>query len=207
MANEGTVTLTSDSIRGFHIKDSQIERVKSVLQDLQEFRIPLTALRVWDDLSSLLPSTPATDDLGIVTGTFGTSNPLVQTGDLKSAGATTRYARFLCALPERYVADEDVRIRVHAGMADNAADTTATIDLEVYEIQDDDQISADLCATAAQSINSTTYADKDFTITDTALAPGSILDVRIAIAINDGAGASPVTGSLAQISLRCDVRP
>jgi hypothetical protein len=53
----------------------------------QSFPIPLTDFRVWDAMQTPLPGTPATDDLGLVGGTFGTATPTLRTQDLKTAGA------------------------------------------------------------------------------------------------------------------------
>jgi hypothetical protein len=173
---------------------------------LQPFTIPWTAWRVWDAVQTNLPGTPATDDLGLIGGTFATAPPSIQTGDLKAAGATTRYARAQVELPWDYEAGQSVTLRFHAGMVTTISDGTATLDVEAYESDEEVGISADLCATAAQSINSLTFADIDFTITPTTLAAGDMLDVRIAIAINDTATGTAVIGCVGAAKLLCDVR-
>lgn len=162
--------------------------------------------RVWDAIATNLPATPATDDLGLVGGTFGTGSPSIQTGDLKNAGATTRYARTTFQLPKEYVAGQSVTIRAHAGMLTTVASATATIDFEVYRSDDEAGIGSDLCATAATTINSLTLADKDFTITAASLLPGDTLDIRIAIAVNDSATATAVTGIVGSVELLLDVK-
>mgnify|MGYP003147995460 CR=1 FL=1 len=43
--------------------------------------IPLTQWRTWDDIAVNLPANPASDDLGLVSGTFATASPLIQTVD------------------------------------------------------------------------------------------------------------------------------
>lgn len=178
------------------------------LAELQAFPIPLTDFRVWDAMQTLLPGTPATDDLGLVGGTFGTATPSVRTEDLKAAGATNKYARFLVQLPWEYVAGETVKLRFKAGMITTVANTTATLDCEAYKLQDDpdDAIGSDLVTTSATTMNSTTFADIDFTITPTSLSPGDILDVRITVAINDGATATAVIGGITSAKLLCDAR-
>lgn len=177
-----------------------------IQEDLAVYAIPLTEFRVWDALQTNLPGTAATDDLALSTGTLGTDMPSVQTGDLKAAGATTRYARLQFALPVEYVAGQSVTLRASAGMKTTASDGTATIDFQVYSSDRDTTVSADLCATAALSINDLVFADKDFTITATALTPGMMLDIRVAIAVNDAATATAVIGCLAQLELLCDVK-
>lgn len=174
--------------------------------DNSVFPVPLTDLRVWDAMQTNLPGTAASDDLAIIGGTFGTAPPIIQAGDLKAAGATTRYARFQAVLPECYVAGETVSLVLSAGMKTTVADTTCTVDVEAYRVDKISGISADLCATAAQSINSLVFASKTFLITSSSLGPGDVLDVRIAIACNDAATATAVTPTIAGLDLYCDIK-
>ena len=173
---------------------------------VQKYSLDLTQARVHDNLVSALPSTSANDDLTVAGNTFGTNTPTLETSDLKSAGATTRYARFIFVLPPEYDAGQTVQITTHAGLKDNAADTTATVDIECYLSDNEGSLGSDLCTTAAQDINSTTLATDTFTITSGALVVGSVLDIRVALAINDGAGASPVTGQIGNIAVLLDIR-
>lgn len=149
----------------------------------------------------------STDDLRLVGGTFATGVPSIQTGDLKNAGATTRYARVQVQLPPEYVAGETVSIKVNAGMVTTVASASATIDFEVYKSDRGILISgSDLCATAAQSINSTTFADLTFNITATSLSPGDILDIKMAIAVNDSATVTSVIGCAGSVELLLDIK-
>jgi len=173
---------------------------------LTEFAVPLTDLRVWDAMGSLLPAAGANDDLGLYGGTFGTNSPKVSTGDLKAAGATTRYARFQRELPAEYDAAETLTLRISAGMETTVSDGTATVDVECYKADREGGIGSDICATAAQSINSLTFANKDFTITPTGLSAGDMLDIRIAVAVNDAATATAVTATIGAIELLADVK-
>ncbi len=178
------------------------------MAELQVFPIRLTDFRVWDDMASLLPSAGATDDLGMIEGTWSTNTPSLQTEDLKAAGATNNRARVLVHLPWEYVAGNTVTLRFKAGMITTVADGTATLDCEAYKLQDDpdDAIGSDLVTTAATTINSTTFADIDFAVTATALSPGDILDVRITTAVNDGATGTAVIAGITSAKLLCDVR-
>lgn len=178
------------------------------LAELQSFPIPLTDFRVWDALQTLLPGTPATDDLGLVGGTFATATPSIRTEDLKAAGATNKRARVLVQLPWEYQSGETVTLRFKAGMITTVAGTSATIDCEAFKLQadPDDAIGSDLVSTAAQTINSLTFADVDFVITPTGLSPGDILDIRVTIAVNDGATATAVIAAFTSAKLLCDVR-
>lgn len=179
-----------------------------LLAELQAFPIPLTDFRVWDAMQTLLPGTPSADDLGLVGGTFGTATPSIRTEDLKALGATNQRARFLVQLPWEYVAGETVTLRFQAGMITTVAGTSATLDCEAYKLQDDpdDAIGSDLVTTSATSINSLTFASTDFVITPTSLSPGDILDVRVTIAVNDGASGTAVIAAITSAKLLADVR-
>jgi hypothetical protein len=197
---EGNLTLTGSYQK---VDSGDILNQKT----LESYLIPWTAWRVWDAVHTNLPGTAANDDLALVGGTFGTDTWCVESGDLKAAGATTRYARAFIQLPPEYEDGQTVNIRVRGGMETTVADNSATVDLEVYEsdYEGDAAGPTDLCATAAQSINSLTHADKDFTITATGLAAGDWLDVRLAVAVNDAATGTVVLARVGNVNLLCDV--
>lgn len=175
---------------------------------LQPFHVPLADFRVWDAFATLLPGTPAADDLGLVGGTWGAATPSLRTQDLKSAGLTSNRARVLVQLPWEYVAGQAVKLRFKTGMITTVAGTTATIDCEAFKLQadPDDAIGSDLVSTAATTINSLVFADIDFVITATSLSPGDVLDVRITTAITDAAAVTAVIGGITSCKLLCDVR-
>jgi hypothetical protein len=112
----------------------------------------------------------------------------------------------LVQLPPEYDDGETVQIRVHGGMKTTVSDTTATVDVECYESDKERGISADLCTTSAQTINSLTFGDDDFTITATSLVSGDVLDIRITVAITDGATGTAVLGEIGSVELLCDIR-
>lgn len=170
---------------------------------------PLTDLCVWNARQTPLPGTSVADDLGLYGGTWGTNAIRVMTYDVKTVGATTLYAAGRFALPIEYDAGEGVVMRFSAGMVGAIADTSCTLDLETYLIDGVgglDGSPTDLCATAAQSINSLTFANKDFTITSSGLVPGDELEFRIAVAVNDGAGGVSVQAAIATIQRLLDIR-
>lgn len=207
----GTSTFEDVRVSGvINIKDTGISaqtRSSILKQDAAvAFPVKLTDLRVWDAFQTNLPGTAATDDLALVGGTFGTSPPVVSAGDLKAAGATTRYARFQVTLPECYDAGETVTLALYAGMATTIADTSCTIDVQCYKLDKAGAIGSDLCTTSATSINSLVLAAKSFTITPSGLVAGDTLDVRIAIACTDAATATAVTPTVAAIDLLCDIK-
>lgn len=170
------------------------------------FVIPMTSCRVWDAPQTLLPGTAANDDLGLVRGTLGTNSLVLSAGDLKAAGATTRYAGLQIPIPAEYDAGESLTLRLSAGMQTTVADNSATVDVQVYKADREGAVGSDLCATSVQGINSLTFSDKDFVITPTGLAPGDLLDVRIAVAVNDAATATAVTAAIGAVELLADVR-
>jgi len=186
-----------------------IARSKLAQDTLQPYRIPFTDLRIHDALQTLLPGTAAADDLGLVGGAHGTDAPMVQAGDLKASGTITRYARFLTALPIEYDDDETVQVRVTCGMQTTVADASCTVDVTAFLFDNDGTLNGgptDLCTTAAQDMNSLTAASKDFTLTDTNLVSGSILDISIAIVCNDVATGTAVIPSIYAIALLADVK-
>lgn len=170
------------------------------------FPIGLDSLRVWDAYATNLPGTAAADDLALVGGTFGTSPPVVSAGDVKALGATTRYARLQVQLPECYDAGETMSLVINCGMVTTIADTSCTVDVQCYKIDKAAGIGADLCATAATSMNSVTFAAKTFSITSSGLVAGDVFDVRITIAVTDAATGTAVTPTIAAIDLVCDIK-
>lgn len=203
----GTMNVADNSVTNASVAaTAAIARTKLAQDALTCYPVAFTDLRVHDSLNTDLPGTSASDDLGLYGGTFGTDGPLVRTYDVKAAGAVTLYARALVRLPAEYEGGETVQFRLSAGMKTTVSDGTATVDVEACKLDKDGGVGSDLCATAAQSINSLTFADKDFTITATTLSPGDVLDVRFAIAVNDVATATAVIGAIGGIDLLCDVR-
>lgn len=173
---------------------------------LAQFVIPLHAWRIWDAYDQDLNGGAASDDLGLVNGTFGTAHSRIEAGDLKAAGATTRYARTMVALPPEYDDGGSIQLRFHAAMVTTVADNSCTLDVEAYKCDEDGTLSADLCTTAATSINSVTWADYDFVITESSRVSGEILDVRIAIACNDGATGTEVLPAIGATKLLVDIK-
>lgn len=189
--------------------DIQPARARTDLlqEDEARVKIPLEDFRVWNAYATLLTGTANADDLELNGGTFGTSHPSIQTGDLKNAGATTRYARVVVNLPYSYVAAQTVKVRLSAGMLTTVASASATVDVEAYRHDGDTTLTgSDICATAAQSCNSLTFANLDFVITATTLQPGDSLDLRIAIAVNDSATGTAVIGCVGAAELLLDVK-
>lgn len=206
--------LTTDTLRVTgrvtHVNNFQpaIDTGQLAERPLQEYAIDLAACRIHDNYGVILPNAGATDDLGLVGGTLGTSAPSLQTEDLKTAGATLNYARVQVTLPPEYVAGETVKIRIVGGMKTTVADTTAFADVQCYENEEDDTVSADLCTTAQTTINALIASPTtvDFVITAATLSPGTVLDVRVATNVTDAAESTAVIGCITKISLLCDTQ-
>jgi hypothetical protein len=88
-----------------------VERSK-MAQEVLKFNIPLELLRVHDAFQTDLPTTAASDDLGLIIGTFGTDAIVVQTSDSKNTSVTQR-ARFTFALPHNSAARRQQSILRH----------------------------------------------------------------------------------------------
>jgi hypothetical protein len=91
-------------------------------------------------------------------------------------------------------------------METNPSDGTATVDLQAWKPDGAGAVGSDLCTTAAQSINSLTAADKDFTIDASGIDPGDKLLCVLSLAVVDGATATAVTPAVYAITRRCDTR-
>ena len=194
-----TVLIPSGEIANSQIAASAaIERSKLAAEQLKD-NIPLELLRVHDAFQTDLPTTAASDDLGLIIGTFGTDAIVVQTSDLKNTTGTQR-ARFRYRLPHNYVSGQLISVVAWAGMKTTVANGTATVDFEVYKKNDSTGlVGSDLVSTSATTINSLTAADKAFVIDPTGLAAGDELDVRVTIAITDSGTGTAVIGRIMKL--------
>lgn len=185
--------------------DAEIRPSQMQQQPFAAFHVPLTSLRVWDAIQTLL-TTAANDDCGITTGTPGTDQPYVTTGDVKAAGAVSRKFAFELAVPPNYQDGESIRVRLRAAMKTTIADTTATIDVEAYLPNGNGGVGSDLVSTTAQSMNSITAADYDFNITPSSVDPGDKLLVIVTMAVNDAATATAVIGAVYDVVGQFDTK-
>lgn len=209
---DGTLTATTINATTASITNAMctstmaLARSKLAQDTLQPFTLPLTQFRTWDALATNLPGTPAADDLGLDNATFGTGSPHLTAGDLKAAGATTRYARAHVVIPAEYDDGETCNIRLHAGMLTTVADTSCVCDVECYRSDEEGGISADLVTTSSTTMNSLTFADIDFTLTPTTFVSGDTLDIRITITCTDAATGTAVEPVIGAVQLLCDIK-
>jgi hypothetical protein len=169
-------------------------------------------MRVHDNPAALLPAAAANDDIGLVIGTQGTNAPSLQTAD-EGGGAAEQhhYATFNWVVPASYVAGSTVTLRAHGGMlrvADQAATTVIDVEAWVTDYANGDlSVSSDLCTTnAITAINSTTFANHDFTIGDAvsghALAAGSVVQFKLRMTVDDnGDAGDDITMVVDQLSV------
>lgn len=178
------------------------------LAELQAFTVPMSRWREHDDYATVLDGTPvAGNHLGCVGGTFATNAPSLQTDDFGgNAAASHYYARGEIVLPWNYEAANTVKIRIHGGMLTTVASEACTVDLQVYKSDEDSTSTGDLCATAADDMNTLVFADMDFTITATTLSPGDVLDVQIDVSADDNTNLGVMKACIGSVQLLCDVR-
>lgn len=164
------------------------------------YPIPLTDARIHDAMDDFLPDTAAQDDMAIITGTPGTDAPTLQGVDFGGTTSDER-ASFEVILPTDYVAGQSVTVQVRAAMLTTVADTSCTVDVEAFETDGNGAVGSDLCATAAQSMNSLTPANLNFTITPTGLAAGDHLIIRLSFAGTDGTDAGAMIPEISAVNL------
>jgi hypothetical protein len=183
-----------------------VSRAQLTQDDLAAYVIDLVSqMRVHDARQTNLPGTAANDDMGLITGTPGTDAPTLQGVDF--GGTTTdEKAAFTFVLPPEYVAGESITLRVRAAMLTTVSDGTATVDAEVFKENGDGGVGSDICATAAQSINSLTPANKDFTITPTGLVAGDVLQVRLSFVGSDTGNVGVMIPEISKVSMLLDVK-
>lgn len=172
---------------------TRLQLVEGVVQriNLQDFKLPATLLQ--------LAATPGSSILGLTSGTHGSASPLLS-GNGANSNSKSDSARTCIALHPLYLAATTVTLRVRCKIS-GAAATAQTIDALVYASDLAAGISADLCATAAQTIT-TSYANYDFTITATSLLPGTPLDILITALANDTGGSGTLTITISNVELR-----
>lgn len=201
-----TGSIGAGVVRDSHLAaDAALTLTKLAQRPISVFPILLTD---WKQATAMQTNlgTPASTDLGIASGTYGTVTPYISAGDLKAAGATNRKARCRVALPGNYDAGETVTIRAVAATQTHVADVSCTLVFEVYLITAGVYPAANLVATSATTINSTSPVTVDFQVTATTLTPGAELDIRMSIACNDAASVTAVLPSVFSTQLLVDTR-
>lgn len=188
-----------------------LSRSQIVVEPLVVYPVPFTDLRVFDNLTALLPSAGASNDLGIIEGTHGTDAVTAQTSDAK-ATTVTQKARFLYALPAEYVGGGGIKLRFMGGMITNISDDTATVDVSCFRNDDSGGLNGsptDLVSTGETTINTLVsggVTTVDFVLNAAGLTRGMILDFLITIAITDGATGTAVIGEATKLALLLNIK-
>lgn len=201
-----TIAIDTASITGAMLKsDAAVPRTKLQQDADTAFALDFRSWRVHDAITSFLPSAAAADDLALDGDTFGTGAFHITAGDVKTT-SSTRYARFPLIVPAEYDEGETLTVRFSAGMLTTVADGSCTLDLSAYLLDRSTGIGSDLVSTAAQSMNSVTFANLDFLITPTGIVAGDVFDCRVAIAYVDTATATVVEPAIAWAARLVDVK-
>ena len=164
------------------------------------YKIPVTTAKVFDARATNLPATAANDDMAII-GAAG-ATPRLQGVDFGGTSTDEKCA-FEYIVPQAYKAGSALTLRVMAGMITTVANpgVATQVDAEVYRDDGIGGVSADLCATAAQSINSLTHANKDFVITPTTIGPGDKLIIELDFIGTDSGDAGVMIAQIDEVSI------
>lgn len=171
--------------------------------ELLEFPIPI--LGNWHSASgsvARLTGTSSGSNLHIYeSGGFGSDSPILRCNN--ADGTTiTMSARTYFAVPECYVPGGTLKVRLRAGVITNVSDNTAVVDVDVFENDKAGGVGSQLVTSAAQSINSLVFTDKDFTINAASINPGDVLDIKVTIDITDDtANSAAVYGGIGSVSI------
>lgn len=202
----GEITIGDGSIGNSSISaTADIARSKLAQDANKTYTIPIHAFRVWDNMALNLPAAAVDDDMAIITGTPGTAVPTLQGVDF-GAVATDEKCAFEFCLPAEYDGGQSVTVRLRAAMLTTVADAATTVDVNCYKSNRDGAAGADLCTTAAQSINSLTPANLDFTITPTGLAAGDRLVFILTFAGSDTGNLGVMIPEISQVEILLDIR-
>lgn len=137
-------------------------------------RIPLLAFRNADG-SAMVASSPSSGNF-VSAITLGTSHQL--SGENAKSNTKTDTALAEIVLPPTYVAGQNLTCTANAQVAGSGTPGTDTVKVDGYVSANAGTEGATLNQTAAQTISSTA-ADYAFTLTGSALLPGSDLDIKV----------------------------
>jgi hypothetical protein len=190
---DGDVEITG-AIRVSGTYTGPINRSNLIADNTAAYMLPFQNFQVWDAFGTALANgAGSNDDLGLTAGAFGTGLPYVETRDLTgNAGAgVAHYARTTFTLPPEYLSGGTITLQLAAGMKGVVAATSAVADAEAYLSARTTLVSgSDLVSTAAQNINSVTFADYLFSLTPTGRVAGDVLDIRLSLTATSATVAS-----------------
>ncbi len=156
--------------------------------------VPFTNLRQDAAMVTVLP-TAAGGTAGTAPGTpgsFGWAGTSAATvlGKATSSNAVSNTLGYFWDIPPDYVPGTNITAKIRCKIS-VVRQTSATIDMTAQVSSDSQALGSDICATAAQSCNSTTSTVFSFTVTGAGLTPGQRLFVIVTGAADDtGSGGS-----------------
>ena len=181
---------------------ASLNREDLVQEALQIYNIPLTEMKMTTGLE--LPVAGDSTYLGMAFGTHGSAAPYL-VGTVTNTDSKTEVARLQFILPPEYEDGQSVSVRLHARV-DVARQASASVDVQCYKVDKEIGVGSDICATAAQSINTDVWADKDFTITPTGLVAGDLLDIEITGVGDDTGGSSNGYVQIGAVQMLLDIK-
>jgi len=151
-----------------------------------------------------LAAAASAGQFGFVVGGWGTGGSVLE-GEAASGNTKTSNASLIFFLPQNYEAATDITLKIKARTSVVLA-TASTLDVQAYKSDENGGVGSDLCTTAAQSINSATWAEISFTITGTTLNPGDMLEVYIQCVADDSTGANAGKSQIGNINFVSSTR-
>jgi len=142
-------------------------------------------------------------NFGLAGGTHGTASPKLQS-EGANGNEKTSTARLEFVLPPEYVPGGAITLRVHCRRSGAPAVPPVTLDAQVFKIDREAGIGAELYAGAAQDI--TSWADMDFALNSAqivaqSLAPGDVLDIELTGVVNDTGGSGTFVLQISSVQM------
>lgn len=172
-----------------------MQRSEAVPEGSQVLRMRLQDARQSD--GQPLAAAASAGEFGYEVGGWGTGGAVLA-GEVASGNTKTDDLRLEVPVPQNLYTDtgevlgdaRSLKLRFRARVSVVLA-TAATLDIEAYKVDDEGaRTGSDLYSGAAQNVNSTSWADIDFTISLGTLSPGNMLDVVVRGIANDSSGAN-----------------
>jgi hypothetical protein len=178
------VTGYGQALVGLHTTDKRVDSMAVASIPIQQTltRLPLYSARNVDGLR--IATTGVASGAFLYALTPGTANTL--TGhDAKNAAATDTTV-FTAALPNGYVAGDDVSVIVNTSVTGSGTLGACTLTASVYRVADTGAHSANLCTTTAPTL-AAAATDHTFTVTGTTLSPGDLISTKLVMLITETA--------------------
>lgn len=166
----------------------------------------VSLLLLRNDDGSVMDATGGAMKFHLVAGGWGTGT-IKAIGQAASGDTQTDDLMFTVVLPDNfqktaYATGSKALVLKVWHKTDPIGNTTASIDLEVYESDTKGGVvGSDLVTTTAITHNSTTWTEHSFTITPTVLEPGDEMVFHLRTIVDDSAGASSAIAHIGKITI------